>query len=341
MRRIIRTRALRGALLAPLPSPSETLFLRTCLPTGAPGRAAFLDWCADVGDPIGALRDPRFGRLLPLLASSLARNEAPADAPLVSLLHAARLREQLRSDAVREAAADVLTRLDARGVPAIVLRGLALADSVYGDRALRHCHDLDLLVPSASLGEAVGALGPAGAGPGHAHDEANGIRLTHASGLPIALHTRLYRDAFYDAGKVRERAATADIAGTRALTLDAADTLVNLGVHAAVVRGRPLQWAVDAWFLLGRDGGFDWDLALERALHDHLALAALTRFRWLRHELDAPIPQAFLDALGAAPQSSDAWIWRRHLRVRVRRRLARAAARRRRGSSPDRSRPEG
>ena len=54
--------------------------------------------------------------------------------------------------------ARVLTLLADEGVPAAPLKGLGLAESLYGDPDLRTCADLDILVSRSDVGRAVELL---------------------------------------------------------------------------------------------------------------------------------------------------------------------------------------
>lgn len=68
------------------------------------------------------------------------------------------LRNQLFSDEL----ACLLRLLSDAGIPAIPLKGVALAESLYGDPAARVCSDIDLLVPPAQLHRAIEVILRAG-----------------------------------------------------------------------------------------------------------------------------------------------------------------------------------
>jgi putative nucleotidyltransferase-like protein len=57
----------------------------------------------------------------------------------------------LRNDVLARELAHVLGRLAEAGVPVIPLKGIPLADWLYGDPALRVCADIDILVPPSSV----------------------------------------------------------------------------------------------------------------------------------------------------------------------------------------------
>src|SRR5581483_4511994 len=67
-----------------------------------------------------------------------------------------------RSVRVRHLAAQALAALAAAGTTAYAARGVALAATVYESWSLRHCHDVDILVPAAEQERAVRALAGAG-----------------------------------------------------------------------------------------------------------------------------------------------------------------------------------
>ncbi|MFN2569497.1 MAG: nucleotidyltransferase family protein [Candidatus Dormibacteria bacterium] len=295
-----------GALSVLLPSPTQTLFLRACLPTGETGRAAFDAWCARVGDPAMALRNPRHAdrRMRPLLLSSTARNGAGIGHDLVVMCRAARLAEELRLPQLIEAGHEALERTRAAGVPVIMLRGPVLAKAAHGDVVLRHCHDIDLLVPPEAIGDAVGALAP---WPGQSLRQ--GRRLTHPSGSLIALHSRLYHEPHY-CGPFPEL-STGQVAAMPAArpipALDPADLLVYVCAHEVDVGStNSLRWAADAWGLIDRTPELDWDRAFATARAGHLVLPLLLLLAWLRRELDAAIPEEFLERLGEAAAGLEA-----------------------------------
>src|SRR5439155_15430049 len=114
-------------------------------------------------------------------------------------LRLAYMREQMRSATYLRICADVLETLERDAVNVIVLRGAA-AVSLLADPALRHCHDIDLLVRPSDVERAVDALERRGLGSPDAtlKQASSGVTLRHASGLPIALHTRLFDAPLYD-----------------------------------------------------------------------------------------------------------------------------------------------
>ena len=77
-------------------------------------------------------------------------------------LHAARLTTALRDRFLREELATILERLAAQGVEVLLLKGAALAQTVYGGAGLRPMGDLDLLVHADAVQPALGTLAELG-----------------------------------------------------------------------------------------------------------------------------------------------------------------------------------
>jgi hypothetical protein len=67
-----------------------------------------------------------------------------------------------RNVQLAEELARVLTLLGGAGIPTIPLKGVTLAESLYGDPTLRVCADLDILVPRQAVAQAIGLLLTAG-----------------------------------------------------------------------------------------------------------------------------------------------------------------------------------
>jgi hypothetical protein len=298
-----------------LPSPAETLLLSACLLEGRPAREAWDRWREPLADPTDTFRAERahLRALGPLLNDALARHGGdPGSREMSATLKAAGAREELREASLRRALAETLR---ARESP-VVVKGAVLAETVYPRAALRHTHDLDLLVDP---------------------DEPEADE-THPSGVPIRRHPRLFRLPFDPAAEraMRERLVAVEVAGAPVRTLTPDDALVHVCAHAFSLAGGNLaRWVPDAWFLLRSPDGPDWDRLLETAARGRLAIPLSCLLGYLADELGAPVPSPVLEELArearaAGPTERDvalsaAWQARRRSRGRggppVRRRL--------------------
>jgi hypothetical protein len=241
-------------------------------------------------------RAGRCRRLLPALYAAGKHNGAAFEPSFASVLRAAYVHEGLRADAMRDACGEILRTLADRGATVTVVGGVALAELVYDEPPLRHCHDLDLLVSPAALETVVEALGlpltRLRAGTAH---------LRHPSGMPLAVHTRPYRDAYYgpqDAYLGRPVKRT--LAGVPTRVPNPVDMMVHVCTRPAWSPNRDVVWPLDAWFLFRRYPDTEWADLTKRAVEAHVALTLMVRLRWLRDELMAPVPEAVLNALAQA-----------------------------------------
>ena len=290
-----------------LPTVEQTWLLRTCLNSGEVGANAWRIWQERVGDPKKALADDRLDVkwMLPLLYHALRRDGVVVDTALLPYLRTAYFREELRSQAFRQICQQVLAALVAAGIPLLVLNGTALADMVYGDWALRHCHALDVMVAAGELARAVRTLQAAGLSPGGGSPDARAgaVRLQHQSGVPVTLHRDLFPLPYYRAplSEMWERSLAHRIAGNPVRVLAPADTLVHVCGQASCSRIRDkLEWVCDAWYVVNDGAHLDWDLLLDSTLRCHLALPLSVMLGYLVDELSAPIPAQVLQRLMAA-----------------------------------------
>jgi len=152
----------------------------------------------------------------------------------------------------------ILQYLSTLAVEAIPYKGLALAESMYGDIALRQSGDIDLLIRAQDLSRIIRAVGELGYTPHVTFSEAE-QRAYLKSGYELAfdgqagpnlleiqwdLQPRFYA-VDYDMSGIFQRAAATTIAGHSATTPAPEDLLMVLSLHAAKhVWGR-LIWLRD------------------------------------------------------------------------------------------------
>jgi hypothetical protein len=210
------------------------------------------------------------------------------------------------------ALAQALAALDAHGIDVIVLKGAALAETLYPHPALRPFHDLDLLVRPDHISRAdacLRALGYARAADEHgwrfdvAWDRATLYEAP--GGVRVDLHWGLLNEPRYrwheeDAAAVWERAARARLAGVDARTLAAEDLLLHLAAHLAIHHaGEGLLWQWDVARLIER--GLDWDALAERATRWRVAAAVRFALDGVITRFEVAVPPCGLRRLSAGP----------------------------------------
>ncbi|HZQ06438.1 MAG TPA: nucleotidyltransferase family protein [Anaerolineae bacterium] len=276
-----------------LPSSAETLFLRACLDTSAQGQAAWREWTRQ-HTLARALETPNtpYKRLAPLLAFTILQNSPSLDAANANWLRAARFHEHLRSEKYRLILERALAVLNENGIHALVLKGAGLAETVYPDWDLRHSHDIDLLLHPQDLARAFTLLQERGYRETTLSNGAltRSRYLTHSSGLPLLLHTRILPFAANIPEQVWTRRLRFTIGNQAAYTLAPDDALVQvLGQAFSSPSRLQLLWACDAYFLITRTQ-LDWQRVADLAVHMRCALPLYLFLNYLHSELGAPIP---------------------------------------------------
>jgi hypothetical protein len=302
--------ALSLAMLRVLPTREQTLLLRACLSSGEAEREAWADYLARGPDLEHLLRcgPPEVRRLAPLLYVALRDSHAPVDKALLTILRTAHLHEEVRSREYRRVCGTVLSALEAAGTRFIVFRGAALGETVYGDPALRHSHDLNLLVPEGERPLAVDVLCRSGCRARLGGAEPDAVVVDHESGLPILLHSRFFRISFYrsDWDAIWGAAATGRVAGHEVRLLSPTDALLHACCQAShAVRLQPFGWAADAYLIVQRHPHLDWMDLLESARRSRTEVPTQIALAYLARELGAPVPGAVLARLAAATTTVD------------------------------------
>ncbi len=181
--------------------------------------------------------------------------------------------------------------LQARGLEVLPYKGPVLAESLYGDVALRQFSDLDLLVRSDDLPRIKSALADVGYEPGLRLSQAeerdylksgyeytfDGARGRNLLEIKWQVLPRFYSVGF-DVNKFFERASTVTIEGQKLRTLCDRDLMLVLCVHAAKHAWKQISWLCDI-VELARSGALDW--AALRAEAERLGIARIVAVTFL------------------------------------------------------------
>jgi len=296
-----------------LPDEEQTLLLRACLQPDRSGREAWEAWKARVGDYRGFLVKERQGvkRLLPLLHHNLLKSEAAVEQSFSSTLETACMREEIQSETFLRVCGEVLTVLRGADIDFIVLKGTALAETVYKSLVLRPCRDVDIFVnPKDQVGAAQTLKEtPFGLSAGPANGSgSNSVAVELNSGLSVKFHVALFSAPYYEPPMqdLWERTKVREIAGTNVRVFEPADMLLHVCGHAAGSSSRDtLRWVCDARILLENTPNFPWDRFVDTALRGRLALPLWIMLGYLAEELAAPVPGEVLKALASEAGKTD------------------------------------
>jgi hypothetical protein len=230
-----------------LPSAADSRLLRACLGIGGQPEATTESLLAALTDPQAARR-----WMLPLLADRLER-EGRLDGREGIKLRAAALHEKGRTATFDTITAAMLVALEGAGCSALLSRGHALALTAYARSALRHRHDLDLLVDRKEMSMACAALERTGLSRSGAGDASGSIVLQHPSGLGVKLHDRPVpcNHAMLTFAALRAGATTGRMLDAPFLMPDPTDLLLHILLLSACSPPHALAWVADAVTVIG------------------------------------------------------------------------------------------
>lgn len=258
--------------------------------------------------------------VLPLLAESLPR-AAGAAVPADWLERATRRRHVtlLSNGRMAEALGRVLDGLDAAGVPVIPVKGLVVAEELYGSLAARGAADLDVLVHPADLAAGRRVLVELG----YWQRQLTFTALVHeyhdppwyvGSGIEairLELHWDLWADRFFrsDADGLWARSRPGALLGRPVRLLSLEDTLLHLAIHRSRSALR-LRWLCDIAELVRRHrDDLNWDAVLDRADRTGARTATWMVLSLADRFLGASPPAGMLDRFRVARAKRELLEW--------------------------------
>jgi hypothetical protein len=211
---------------------------------------------------------------------------------------AAQLRDRTLEDTLRNfrftsEAARIQHLLEEKGVPALFVKGVSLAQLAYGTLGVKHSWDIDLLVPPEAVLKVVQILEQAGYRGSPAlppttdrrHDRwlryGREYALTHETGtMHVELHWKLADNAYFLSGITAHSAARmVNVAGqTRIRTLGDQELFAYLCVHGAMHGWSRIKWLADAAALIANDSTADLERRMEFARKVNADICAAQAF---------------------------------------------------------------
>lgn len=253
-------------------SASDIALLRASLLDGPAAIAAFGEW-RRLTDFEGHHEGGQF-RMLPLLHANMSR--LGIDDPVMARLKGVHRHAWAEGQRRRHSAAAAMALLAAAGLPAMVTKGLALAQDYYPDRALRPMADIDLLVPKPRTLDAIAALERGGWRHGAAAfvrgglaravfmAQHHGLGLKDAKGNEADLHWHPFYESNHPdlAEWFWQGAEPIDLGeGVFALRPLPTPLLLHVVIHGTRPNTlSPLRWVADAAMVLRRaEDQIDWN----------------------------------------------------------------------------------
>lgn len=294
-----------------LPTQKQTWLLRSCLLEGEAQSQAWEKVLGTETNPEPFLKQNHQGikRLLPLLFYSLQQSGIEIEPSALTILRVAAVHEELRTKVVRHLCREILSSLHSFRGQIMILKGVPLADMEYTNKGHRHCHDLDILIGQSdtdSVSKILKGLGMQFQ-PNCTNSQGESLTVHHDTGFPISLHHQLFPIPFFNGNlsAVWARSQTQIITGVRASILSPADNLLHAcGLKFCHGNRESLLWACDAWLLINKHRDLDWDVVYHCATRQCMAYPLSVILGYVAEELDAPIPDSFLERLFAAASGS-------------------------------------
>jgi hypothetical protein len=249
--------------------------------------------------------------VLPLLGTTLRRFSSTIAIPAAWQERARRrlYATMVRNTTLADALTEVIGAFGQAGVEVIPVKGIVLAETLYGGLALRSLGDLDVLVRPADLPAArtvLRALGYAQADePGfdNAHHMFHDPPYFHGAAggrVCLELHWGLWASRFFRIGTepLWQRSTMGRLRGADVRLLSAEDTLLHLAIHRSRSALR-LRFVCDiAELLRCHSERLDWGYVLEQAAAAGARTALYYALALAQELLDAPLPPGILARLG-------------------------------------------
>lgn len=199
--------------------------------------------------------------------------------------------------------------LETAGIPWVIVKGPILAELLYGSPGLRTYHDLDVLVKPRDFRGAVESLEGDGAvlmdrnWPLLLRERRGQVHLKLHGGMELDLHWDLVnvhrRRMTIDTQALLSRRVEVEVGGLRVPTLEAADGLIHIAVHAAVSGGDLLVWIKDIERAVAVRPP-SWDDVVARSRAWRVSGAVGLMLERARRVLQAGVPQSVpAELLGA------------------------------------------
>jgi Uncharacterised nucleotidyltransferase len=290
-----------------MPDQNKTDFLKLCVNEFSFQQYQKLSFT----DLLKSIKNERngFKRLLSLLYFNLKRNEIEIEIEnsYSAYIKTAYVREELRSSTFKNILNRTIQVLLDEKCEFILLNGASLAEPIYENWNIRHCHDIDILVKDNWLEEIASILINNGfkLENNFQNKEIKRRILKNDSGLAVTLHTNLFNHLFYnyDINSFWERAVIKKIAGHQIKVLSDTDALFHTLGKAFTNYFFSLQWATDSVFLI-RIANINWNLFYENTRKSRLCIGILTMLKYLRKEFNLIIPDSLFANLSTVVNES-------------------------------------
>jgi hypothetical protein len=200
----------------------------------------------------------------------------------------------------------IIRAFDKASQPVVLLKGVAWAQALYGNVALRPVGDVDILVKSRDWEDVERLLLHEGSEASLAHPDFGDhsvFRLGGSVPANLEVHSHIVGSPYYRRRMPEEwlwedtRALAID--GAPAHMLSAEKTVIHACVHLLQHGGHHLRWVCDIVEMC-RDPNLDWDVLVHLAVQSRVVLPMRIALERCRELLELPIPEDVLKRMNKA-----------------------------------------
>lgn len=287
------------------PTFQQELLLRAALAPGDDVLSASRQ--LKMSDPLPPL-DRGSARLLPLLYHNLCLHHVRH--PAMEALKEEYVRTWCDNQLLFHAASDLLRSFRAAGVETLLLKGAALALSVYGDSGLRPMSDIDILVRPQHAALAIRLLGEAGWESKYKLPEAlipyeQAVEFRDGRGGRCDLHWGILLDGRQEIGDEDfwDASVPVELNNVPTGALNPTDQLLHVCVHGAAWNDMPpVRWVADAAMIIRTAGHeIDWERLIDQVRKRRLMLPMRDTLGYLRQLPGVPVPAEVVQTIEAIP----------------------------------------
>lgn len=283
----------------PLPNKTQTQVLTAIFAPDDEARTSFTEWRStlDLEGPF----DPLVFALLPLLYLRLS--ELNIEDSLMPRLKGVCRHVWARNSNLLHKTVPAVAILERAGIPTLILKGAPLALTIYAALEARPMEDLDVVVPTNRLADAIRALEAAGWKSDKIMSYAHATMFRHASGGEFDLHWHIMMETVKNTVEDQfwQTAVPLDLAGVSTQMLHPAFSLVHILVHG--LRSNPvppIRWIPDALILIKRCPDLDWNSLVATSRAARVTQRVHIGLRYLATHFNAAVPANVLDALASS-----------------------------------------
>lgn len=290
-------------------------------PFATPSAARALLECVDIADLAKLALEHR---MAPWLAAVISSNEETAAADRLAPLRQAGAGQTMQTMLLYAEMTKVVGLLNEAEIPVVLLKGPALADTVYPDPALRAYGDIDVLIHEADLPETSAILRNRGYAEEHEEHQPHRIHQCHGifqrkfmhpeSGHCLEVHCDHLQIGLEPVSmdEIWNDASEHSFGRARARVLEQHDLFVQLCVHLNRHGFERLAWFKDLDLMVRRDT-LDWNLVAAKAQKQGCLDSVSYTLYLLGRTLGTPLPpqaREVVETQGLASRAFHRMVWR-------------------------------